>query len=56
MVALLGLEPAVVLALRVIDAIVVHDGVLSRLRPGASAQAVFGSVHLSLHQIALGNH
>lgn len=56
-VALLGLEFAVVLAVGVVDAIVVHEGLLHRLssqRPGS--QVVFSSVHLSLHQEALRDH
>lgn len=56
-VALLGLEFAVVLALRVIDAVVVHKGRLHWLSPQrAGVQALSGPVHLSLHQEALGDH
>lgn len=56
-VALLGLEFAVVLTLRVIDAIIVYKGGLHWLSSQCSGvQAFFGSVHLSFHQEALGDH
>lgn len=56
-VALLGLELAVVLAVGVVDAVVVHEGRLHRLPSHrAGAEALLGSVHLSLHQEALGDH
>lgn len=56
-VALLGLEFAVVLALWVIDAVVVHKGGLHWLSSQcAGVHALSGPVHLSLHQEALGDH
>lgn len=57
-VALLGLERAVILAFRVVDPIVVHEGVLVWLPEDAAsdALALSGPVHLSLHQKALWNH
>lgn len=55
-VALLGLEFAVVLTLRVIDSIIVYKGSLHWLSPCSGVQALFGSVHLSFHQEALGDH
>lgn len=56
-VALLGLELAVVLALGVVDAVVVDEGVLVGLSTDRSrVQALAGSVHLRLHQEALGDH
>lgn len=56
-VALLGFEFSVILTLGVVDAIVVNEGRLSRLSAECSGvQALPGSVHLSLHQEALGDH
>lgn len=56
-VALFGLEFAVVLAYWVVDAIVVHKGGLHGLSSqGAGVQTLSGSVHLTLHQEALGDH
>lgn len=56
-VALLGLELAVVLALWVIDAVVVHKGRLHWLSAQrAGVLALSGPVHLGLHQEALGDH
>lgn len=56
-VALLGFELAIVLTLGVVDAIVVDEGCLNWLSSYCSGvQALPGSVHLSLHQEALGDH
>lgn len=56
-VALLGFEFAVALAVWVVDAVVVHEGRLYRLSSdGPGVQAFLGSVHLRLHQEALGDH
>ena len=57
-VALLGLEFAVVFAVWVIDAIVVHKGRLDRLSSNIRpcGQTLFSSVYLSLHQEAFGDH
>lgn len=56
-VALLGPEFAIVLTIRVIDAIVVHEGGLVRLSSQSTGvQVLPGSVHLGLHQEAFGDH
>ena len=57
-VALLGLELAVVFAVWVVDAIVVHKGRLVWLSSNISTggQTLLSSVHLSLHQEAFGDH
>lgn len=55
-VALLGFEFAVVFTLGVIDSIVVDEGCLNWLSSCSGVQALPGSVHLSLHQEALGDH
>lgn len=55
-VALLGFKLAVVLALGVVDAVVVDERRLNRLAARSSVLALPGSVHLSLHQEAFGDH
>lgn len=57
-VALLGPEFSIVLTIWVIDAIVVHKGRLDWLSSqiSTSVQFIPGSIHLCLHQEALGDH
>lgn len=57
-VALLGPEFAVVFAVWVVDAIIVHKGRLVWLSSNICpcGQTLFSPVHLSLHQEAFGDH
>jgi len=54
-IALLGLELAISLTLWVVNAVVVHEACVWFSSDSTCGQAFLGTVHLSLHQVALGN-